>query len=119
METTESRSAALPKEKRARGRKPRPRSSEVADALQRAALDLFARQNYSTVTIKDIAAETGINSALIYYYFGSKEDLFLKAVETTVEVAFQKFNDVSADAQSPVEIISSWIEIHIIQFVLL
>jgi AcrR family transcriptional regulator len=119
VETTESRSAALPKEKRARGRKPRPRSSEVANALQRAALDLFARQNYSTVTIKDIAAETGINSALIYYYFGSKEDLFLKAVETTVEVAFQKFNDVSADAQSPVEIISSWIEIHIIQFVLL
>lgn len=119
METTESRVAAAPKEKRVRGRKPRPRSSEVADALQRAALDLFARQNYSTVTIKDIAAETGINSALIYYYFGSKEELFLKAVENTVEVAFQKFNDVSADAQSPVAIISSWIEIHIIQFALL
>lgn len=119
VESTESHAAAPPKEKRARGRKPRPRSSEVADALQRAALDLFARQNYSTVTIKDIAAETGINSALIYYYFGSKEELFLKAVETTVEVAFQKFSDVSADAQSPVEIIASWIEIHIIQFVLL
>lgn len=119
VEAIDNRAAGAPKEKRARARKPRPRSSEVADALQRAALDLFARQNYSTVTIKDIAAETGINSALIYYYFGSKEELFLKAVETTVEVAFQKFSDVSADAQSPVEIISSWIEIHIIQFVLL
>lgn len=119
VETTDSRASAPPREKRTRARKPRPRSSEVADALQSAALDLFARQNYSTVTIKDIAAETGINSALIYYYFGSKEELFLKAIENTVEVAFQKFSDASADAQSPVEIIASWIEIHIIQFVLL
>jgi AcrR family transcriptional regulator len=103
----------------ARARKQRPRSSEVAEALQRAALDLFAEQNYSTVTIKDIAAATGINSALIYYYFGSKEDLFLKAVEATVEEAFRKFDDVRADAHTPEAIISLWIEIHIMQFVLL
>ncbi len=44
-----------------RVRKTRARSSEVAEALKRAALDLFAQQNYSTVTIKDIAAATGIN----------------------------------------------------------
>ena len=102
-----------------RVRKQRPRSSEVAEALQRAALDLFAQQNYSTVTIKDIAAATGINSALIYYYFGSKEELFLKAVEATVAEAFQKFDDVRAGAHAPEAIISLWIEIHIMQFVLL
>ncbi|MCB8874625.1 TetR/AcrR family transcriptional regulator [Acidisoma silvae] len=102
-----------------RPRKAQARSLDVADALQRAALDLFAQQNYSTVTIKDIAAATGINSALIYYYFGSKEDLFLKAVENTVEVAFRKFDDVSAGVQSPEAIIVSWIEIHVIQFLLL
>lgn len=107
------------KERPTRGRKPHARSSEVADTLQRAALDLFAQQNYSTVTIKDIAAATGINSALIYYYFGSKEELFLKAVEATVDTAFRKFDDVSALAESPEEIITFWIEIHIIQFVLL
>jgi AcrR family transcriptional regulator len=102
-----------------RVRKQRPRSSDVAEALQRAALDLFAQQNYSTVTIKDIAAATGINSALIYYYFGSKEELFLKAVEATVAEAFRQFDDVRADAHAPEAIISLWIEIHIMQFVLL
>jgi AcrR family transcriptional regulator len=107
------------KEKPTRVRKQQARSSDVAEALQSAALDLFAQQNYSTVTIKDIAAATGINSALIYYYFGSKEELFLKAVENTVDVAFRKFDDVSAGAQAPEEIITSWIEIHVIQFVLL
>jgi AcrR family transcriptional regulator len=105
-------------EKPARGRKPRTQS-DVAEALQSAALDLFAEQNYSTVTIKDIATATGINSALIYYYFGSKEDLFLKVVENTVETAFRKFDDVTSDVQSPEQIIASWIETHILHFALM
>lgn len=105
-------------EKPGRGRKPRAQS-DVADALQNAALDLFAEQNYSTVTIKDIAAATGINSALIYYYFGSKEELFLKVVENAVETAFKKFEDVTADAQSPEQIIASWIDTHITHFSLM
>ena len=102
-----------------RKRKAQPRSADMVKAMRAAALDLFARQNYSTVTIKDIAAATGINSALIYYYFGSKEDLFLKVVTATVDDAYAKFEDVRASAQSPEAVISLWIEIHIIQFVLL
>jgi AcrR family transcriptional regulator len=102
-----------------RKRKPQPRSADVVKAMQAAALDLFARQNYSTVTIKDIAAATGMNSALIYYYFGSKENLFLKIVTDTVDDAFAKFEDVRASARSPEAIISLWIEIHIMQFVLM
>jgi len=100
-------------------RKTQPRSIEVAEAMRNAALELFSQQNYSTVTIKDIAAATGSNSALIYYHFGSKEELFLKVVTTTVDEAFQKFEDVRANAQSPEEILYAWIEVHIMQFVLL
>jgi AcrR family transcriptional regulator len=100
-------------------RKTQPRSTEVAEAMRAAGLDLFSQQNYSTVTIKDIATATGSNSALIYYHFGSKEELFLKVVTTTVDEAFRKFEDVRANAQSPEEIIFLWIEIHIMQFVLL
>jgi TetR/AcrR family transcriptional regulator, upper aerobic nicotinate degradation pathway regulator len=102
-----------------KGRKTQPRSTEVAEAMRAAALDLFSQQNYSTVTIKDIATATGSNSALIYYHFGSKEELFLKVVTTTVDEAFRKFEDVRANAKSPEEVIFLWIEIHIVQFVLL
>ena len=102
-----------------RPRKTQPRSVDVAEAMRAAALELFAQQNYSTVTIKDIAAATGANSALIYYHFGSKEELFLNVVTTTVDEAFRKFEDVRANAQSPEEIIYAWIEVHIVQFVLL
>lgn len=95
------------------------RKSEMAATLQRVALDLFASQNYSTVTIKDISEATGVNPSLIYYYFGNKEDLFLSAVESVVEEAFAKFEQISEHSHSAEKIISDWIEIHILQFVLL
>lgn len=110
--------SSLPTESPKR-RKPRQGTVDVRTALQAAALELFAEQNYSTVTIKDIARHTGINTGLIYYYFKSKEDLFLNAVEATAEAAFQKFEAVRANAPTPEAIISIWIEIHVQHFVLL
>lgn len=89
---------------------------DASETLQRVALDLFAKQNYSTVTIKDIAAATGLNPSLIYYYFGSKEGLFLKAIERTVDEAFQYFGSISDRTSDPVKIISLWIEVHITQY---
>lgn len=86
---------------------------DAAETLQRVALDLFARQNYATVTIKDIAAATGFNPSLIYYYFGSKEGLFLKAIERTVDEAFLYFAAISDRTNDPVKIISFWIEVHV------
>lgn len=93
--------------------------SEVAELLQSSAFELFAHQNYSSVRIKDIATATGLNSALIYYYFGSKEDLFVKVIETAVENAFRKFDNVIGNDNGPKEILFLWIEIHITQFHLL
>jgi TetR/AcrR family transcriptional regulator, upper aerobic nicotinate degradation pathway regulator len=91
-------------------------SPATSETLLNVALDLFADQNYSTVTIKDIAKATGFNPSLMYYYFGSKEELFLKAVEMTVAAAFEKFEKIRDNAKSPDEVIASWIEIHITQF---
>ena len=90
---------------------------DASETLQRVALDLFAKQNYATVTIKDIAKATGFNPSLIYYYFGSKEGLFLKAIERTVDDAFQHFASISDRTKDPIRIISLWIEVHITQYV--
>jgi len=93
--------------------------SEVANTLQDSALELFAGQNYSSVRIKDIAEATGLNSALIYYYFGSKENLFLKVIESTVEKAFEQFDSIKMNASNPKDVLFLWIQIHILQFYLL
>src|SRR5476651_166086 len=93
--------------------------SDVANTLQDSALELFAGQNYSSVRIKDIAEATGLNSALIYYYFGSKENLFLKVIESTVEKAFEQFDSIKMNAANPKDVLFLWIQIHILQFYLL
>ncbi|MDE1174102.1 MAG: helix-turn-helix domain containing protein [Parvibaculaceae bacterium] len=87
--------------------------------MLKAALDLFSAQNYSTVTIKDIASAIGVNASLVHYYFGSKEELFLRVVEATANEAFQTFEAIRNNAVSPREVISLWIENHILQFELM
>lgn len=90
----------------------RPRRGAVRDRrklLLDGATELFTIRNYSAVSIKLISATTGINTALIYYYYGSKEGLFRAVVEDLTEKAYQTFDDIKGKSTSPSEIIALWI----------
>ena len=50
-------------------------------ALLGAARERFARVGYEGTTLRDVAADVGVNLALIKRYFGSKEGLFKTALE--------------------------------------
>lgn len=56
-------------------------AGRTREAILRAAQKLFAKKGYTTVGVREVAAEAGINSTLIRRYFGSKEGLFRAAVE--------------------------------------
>ena len=56
-------------------------AGRTREAILRAAQKLFAQKGYTTVGVREVAAEAGINSTLIRRYFGSKEGLFRAAVE--------------------------------------
>lgn len=61
---------------------PRPKNpppDRRADILE-AALRIFGQQGFSAATNAQIAREAGVTPAALYYYFPSKEDLFLAAV---------------------------------------
>lgn len=49
-------------------------------ALLDAARDLFAERGYDRTTVRDIAGRAGVNQALLFRYFGSKEALFAAVV---------------------------------------
>jgi AcrR family transcriptional regulator len=56
---------------------PRRRDSTATrQALRDAAFDLFAERGYDRTTVRDIATRAGVNQALLFRYFGSKEALF-------------------------------------------
>jgi TetR/AcrR family transcriptional regulator, upper aerobic nicotinate degradation pathway regulator len=87
--------------------------ADRAEALVIAAFALFAERNFASVTIKDIAAAIGVNTALIYYYFGSKEELFRATIEHAVDRAFQQFRAHREALTTPPEIIAGWLENHV------
>jgi AcrR family transcriptional regulator len=51
-------------------------ASATRQALQDAAVELFAERGYDRTTVRDIATRAGVNQALLFRYFGSKEALF-------------------------------------------
>ncbi|MEZ5094830.1 MAG: TetR family transcriptional regulator [Nocardioides sp.] len=62
-----------------RGR--RPGSSKTRVQIQDAARRLFAEHGFVGTSLRQVAAEAGVDVRLVSHYFGSKADLFVAAVE--------------------------------------
>lgn len=97
------------------GRRTADMSGPRADDLARIALELFAERHYATVTIKDISRAAKVNSAMIYYYFNDKEDLFRAAIESAIDEAFALFEShgKSRKHDNPADAIGDWLDIHV------
>ena len=77
--------------------------------LLRAALALFSQRDLNSVTIKEIAELAGLNTALIYYYFDSKEHLFESCVEDAVAESLETYEKLKAQhVADPVNLIEDW-----------
>ena len=55
----------------------------------RAASELFAKNSYEAVSVKDIAEAGNINSALISYYFGGKAKLYQAVLLKQADIFFK------------------------------
>ncbi|MGH3350774.1 MAG: TetR family transcriptional regulator [Nocardioides sp.] len=66
-----------------RGR--RPGSPDTRAAILAAARQRFAQQGYAATSVRGIATDAGVDSSLVHHYFGTKEDLFVAALELRVD----------------------------------
>lgn len=57
-------------------RGPRSESGEARSAILAAARRLFLESEFSGVSLRQIAREAGVDTSLISYYFGTKQDLY-------------------------------------------
>ena len=64
----------------ARKRGPRAARGEIRERLLKAARARFWEHDYSAVTMRDIAEDAGVDTALINYYFGGKANLFRESM---------------------------------------
>jgi AcrR family transcriptional regulator len=70
---------------RARPTGRRPGNPDTRDAVLAAAREAFAERGFDGATIRGIATGAGVDPALVHHYFGSKEQLFLAAIEAPAD----------------------------------
>jgi AcrR family transcriptional regulator len=58
----------------------RPGQNQTRDEILVAARNQFAARGYGGATIRGIAAEAGVNPALVHHFFGSKDQVFVAAL---------------------------------------
>jgi AcrR family transcriptional regulator len=64
------------------GRRGRPRSPEVDDAIITAALELFTEGGANAASMQAIAARAGVGRLTVYRRWANKEDLIAQAIES-------------------------------------
>lgn len=71
-------------------RKRQLRRDQILDSAAR----VFARDGFHAARMDDIAAELELTKAALYYYWDSKEDLFVKVIEARVGIAVHALEDI-------------------------
>jgi AcrR family transcriptional regulator len=78
----------------------RPGNSGTREAILDAARRAFAERGYQQATIREVAGMAGVDPALVHHYFGTKQNLFVAAVEIPVNPIEAFITLVSEDRET-------------------
>lgn len=84
----------------------RPSGSDgdrVRDSLLQAARALFLSNEFKAVSIRQIAAAANVNGAMVSYYFGGKQGLYLAMVEDVLESLEQSLEALHPGTEFTIE----------------
>lgn len=76
---------------------PEERRQELIDAAKA----LFETQGYERTTVGDIVKRVGVAQGLFYYYFRSKQDIFLAVIDQFIEARIDELTTFLRDTQVP------------------
>lgn len=82
-------------------------------ALREAAVNLIARYGYEAVSMRQLAAEVGVQAAALYRYFPTKEDLLFTLMREHMEALITGWSTAGADAEGPVAQLAAFVDHHI------
>ncbi len=101
MEHVKHTIASLTDSKPRRMIKPKQRDAErTKAALLEAAAEAFAQNGFASTRVEDVAQSVGLTKRLVFYYFDSKEKLYI----ATLEAAYQRIRreeEALGDANMP------------------
>ncbi len=67
------------------GRGRRPGAPDTRAEILASARALFADRGFASTSVRAVAADAGVDPALVHHYFGTKDDLFVAALELPVD----------------------------------
>jgi AcrR family transcriptional regulator len=91
----------------------RERSSRARENIRAAACRAFAARGPSATRISDIAREAGVSSAIIHYYYKSKDEVLLAALQWANEHTSSALYELRQETSDPVELLRRTIELAI------
>lgn len=95
------------------------RERENSDPKKRilaAAITLFAQKGFSAVGVREIAAEAGVNIAMISYYYDGKIGILKEILEEFFDRYMQVFEGIDDESKTPEACVRGLIH-NIVQFV--
>lgn len=89
----------------------RSRSAQTTRAnILKAAKKIFARDGYGGARVEKISKAAKSYDSLIYYYFGSKEKLFVAVLEEAYKDVFEAEKNLKLDMADPVQALRTIIQ---------
>lgn len=82
-------------------------------AIRDAAANLIARYGYEAVSMRQLAAEVGVQAAALYRYFPTKEDLLFTLMREHMQGLSQAWEAAKPVNASPAQRLSAYVENHI------
>jgi TetR/AcrR family transcriptional regulator len=98
--------------KNAKARQSRNADATRAKILQ-AALEEFGERGLPAARTDDIASRSGVNKRMIYYYFGSKDGLYLAALESVYADLVARERQIEVEHLDPPAAIEAMINLKI------
>ncbi|RAY16928.1 TetR/AcrR family transcriptional regulator [Actinomadura craniellae] len=74
-------------------------SSKTRTAILDAAEQLMMEQGYAAVSSRRVADRAGVNSAMVYYHFGTMDDLFIALFRRGADQSFERQARALSSAQ--------------------
>ncbi|MCX8569571.1 MULTISPECIES: TetR/AcrR family transcriptional regulator [Hyphomicrobiales] len=82
-------------------------------AIRDASVALIARHGFEAVTMRQLAAEVGVQAAALYRYFPTKEDLLFTLMREHMEALLAEWANSHPDNDDPVARLTAFVTNHI------
>lgn len=88
-------------------------TAAIPERLLEVAASAFAQHGFAGARLEDIAREVGITRAMVYYYFGGREGLYVATLDAAYRAIWQAEQGLSLEHLAPAEALRRLVEFRV------